>query len=337
MSYTTNELTKMSSHQSGSSLSDKQNFEDLVTCSVCYEVYDGANELKLPKILPCQHTFCVDCLIKIINASPESNQFFCPQCKYKIENEFDPFDLPTSRIVLSLLEKESLNYNGYASCPCCREVRNLEVCFECNLPLCAQCTVKHFQKWKKEVKENCVKKEQTLSDFKQKIDKISPKINNNLKNFDKMKSKVEDAYNSMFLRLVKEKQEALNRLNNVQKCSSNYVNLNNNISALMDSFKVCRESSERISFESKATSVQNNEQNLKQFDKVVKDYETLTSHSFIALEGFRRSCCPDKEFKLLGDFFGEIIQVPEQSNAVTQMFMEFLNQKIKIKTQGSII
>lgn len=67
-----------------------------------------------------------------------NGKFECPQCKFKVENVKDALDLPTSRIVLTLLEKESLNYSGYASCPSCRQIRNLEVCFECNLPLCNQ-------------------------------------------------------------------------------------------------------------------------------------------------------------------------------------------------------
>ncbi len=70
------------------------------------------------------------------------NEFECPQCKLKIETLADANSLPTSRIILALLEKESLNYCGYASCPNCRQIRNLEVCFECNLPLCVQVSPK---------------------------------------------------------------------------------------------------------------------------------------------------------------------------------------------------
>jgi hypothetical protein len=53
----------------------------------------------------------------------------CPQCKFKIDNLKDALDLPTSRIVLALLEKDQLNYQGYAACPCCRQIRNLEASF----------------------------------------------------------------------------------------------------------------------------------------------------------------------------------------------------------------
>ena len=115
----------------------KQNYEELVTCSVCYDEFDSAKPLKLPKILPCQHTYCVECIKNMMHRGV-NNEFECPQCKLKVDTLADANTLPTSRIVLALLEKESLNYNGYASCPGCRQIRNLEVCFECNLPLCVQ-------------------------------------------------------------------------------------------------------------------------------------------------------------------------------------------------------
>jgi hypothetical protein len=116
----------------------QQNYEDLVSCSVCFDMYDRVNQLKNPKILPCQHTYCLECIKNLMTVSPQQNKFCCPQCKYKVENLIDPLELPTSRIVLALLEKESLGYQGYAACPCCRQIRNLEVCFECNLPLCTE-------------------------------------------------------------------------------------------------------------------------------------------------------------------------------------------------------
>ena len=101
------------------------------------DVFDSVNQLKLPKVLPCQHTYCVQCIKSIVHCSNDKS-LTCPQCKYKVANVLDANTFPNSRIVLALLEKESLNYQGYASCPCCRQIRNLEVCFECNLPLCNQ-------------------------------------------------------------------------------------------------------------------------------------------------------------------------------------------------------
>lgn len=114
----------------------KQNYEDLVNCSVCFEPFDNVNNQKLPKILPCQHVYCVECIKNLKNISNDGRKVTCPQCQFQVEYLRDPIELPTSRMVLSLLEKDSFNYQGYASCPGCRQIRNLEVCFECSLPLC---------------------------------------------------------------------------------------------------------------------------------------------------------------------------------------------------------
>jgi hypothetical protein len=120
-------------------LQSRENYEDLVSCSVCYEVFDGLSQLKTPKTLPCQHTYCSQCIQNLIKNSPsESKKFNCPQCMHLVENVSNSNELPTSRIVLSLLEKSTLNFSGFASCPSCRQIKNLLVCFECNLPLCLQ-------------------------------------------------------------------------------------------------------------------------------------------------------------------------------------------------------
>ncbi len=35
-------------------------FEDLLTCSVCLENFD--NEVRKPKFLSCHHTLCLECV-----------------------------------------------------------------------------------------------------------------------------------------------------------------------------------------------------------------------------------------------------------------------------------
>lgn len=136
---------------------------------VCYDSFDNVNEQKLPKILPCQHTYCVQCIKNLMHCSSDRNKFACPQCKFGVEGVKDVRDLPTNRIVLSLLEKESLNFQGYASCPSCLQIRNLEVCFECNLPLCVQCISKHFDRWRNDMSGKFLQAEQGLEVYKQNI------------------------------------------------------------------------------------------------------------------------------------------------------------------------
>ena len=180
-----------------------------------------------------------------MHSSVEKYVVCCSQCKYKLENVKDPLELPTSRIVLALLEKESLNYTGFASCPSCRQIRNLEVCFECNLPLCAPCIGKHFDAWKNDVNENCLATEQKLESLKSKIDLISPLITQNFESVEKIRTDVEEAFGELQARLSREKTTILTTLNEVKEGSAKYVNFKKDIASLIASFKMFRESNEK--------------------------------------------------------------------------------------------
>ena len=35
--------------------------EHILTCPICFETFNGTN--RLPKILPCAHTFCLECVL----------------------------------------------------------------------------------------------------------------------------------------------------------------------------------------------------------------------------------------------------------------------------------
>ena len=79
MSYKPADIKRISRHLSESSTGPvKQNYEDLVSCSVCMDQFDASNNLKLPKILPCQHTYCVECINNCKQCSNEPGNFECP-------------------------------------------------------------------------------------------------------------------------------------------------------------------------------------------------------------------------------------------------------------------
>ncbi|XP_069097460.1 RING finger protein 223-like [Pleurodeles waltl] len=48
-------------------------------CPVCFSAYD--NVFKAPLILPCAHTFCLECLARICIFKKESEVFSCPLCR----------------------------------------------------------------------------------------------------------------------------------------------------------------------------------------------------------------------------------------------------------------
>ncbi|GCC34074.1 hypothetical protein chiPu_0012547 [Chiloscyllium punctatum] len=51
----------------------------LLECPVCFLVYDNAS--KTPLLLPCGHTFCMECLARICIFLKLDDRFPCPLCR----------------------------------------------------------------------------------------------------------------------------------------------------------------------------------------------------------------------------------------------------------------
>ncbi|XP_072474696.1 tripartite motif-containing protein 59 [Notamacropus eugenii] len=62
------------------------NFEEELTCSICYSIFED------PRVLPCSHTFCRNCLENVLQASgnfymwrPIRIPLKCPNCRSTVE------------------------------------------------------------------------------------------------------------------------------------------------------------------------------------------------------------------------------------------------------------
>lgn len=89
---------------------DSGQVTELLECPVCFKQLD-----ETCKFLPCQHTFCRQCLREIVQGSKELR---CPECRILVEKDVD--DLPANIFLVRFLEslklgqhrKESLDTMG---------------------------------------------------------------------------------------------------------------------------------------------------------------------------------------------------------------------------------
>ena len=111
----------------------------LLTCAVCYEMY------KKPKYLPCHHSYCEECIAKLIKES----KIICPECR---ETSTVPpegvADLPNNFFINNLMDevtlKRKVDGEEKATCDMCVEEGSaIVLCPECVMFLCDHCNEFH--------------------------------------------------------------------------------------------------------------------------------------------------------------------------------------------------
>lgn len=107
--------------------------EAICECSICYHAYD--DKCHVPRVLPCQHIFCTECLSKHCRR----RKLKCPLCnqEHNIKNESVdklPKDFTTCNL-RELLETFSK--------PLCKECQNQNqvkfICKTCDVQMCTIC------------------------------------------------------------------------------------------------------------------------------------------------------------------------------------------------------
>ena len=113
-------------------------------CCLCFELYNTTQ--KVPKALPCQHTFCAPCLDKYMQTADENGQEYkCPMCKEKFASPClvrGVSDLRTNFSVMDMLELKisgEKNNNEYPRCDLHLGKQSMFLCMDCFVGLCAEC------------------------------------------------------------------------------------------------------------------------------------------------------------------------------------------------------
>ena len=120
-----------------------KNLKQQVTCSICLDIFND------PKILPCLHTFCCECLSNHARASHRQGKFHCPECRAQIDlpkgNRFNT--LPTSffhNSLSSVLAVRQIGDGSGITCAHCKKrSSDVHYCFDCARFMCADCLSAH--------------------------------------------------------------------------------------------------------------------------------------------------------------------------------------------------
>ncbi|XP_063416455.1 transcription intermediary factor 1-beta-like [Mytilus trossulus] len=111
-------------------------------CNICRELFD--EEERIPRLLPCHHPFCSECLNKL---GRRKDIIKCPTCNavHKMQKN-DPSDFPkdnTRRDLTTFLHAHS-DLITLRTCNHCGNTVNVtHKCQQCNIPLCEICQRNH--------------------------------------------------------------------------------------------------------------------------------------------------------------------------------------------------
>jgi len=101
--------------------------DNITECPICTEVYVD------PRVLPCGHTFCLQCIESMSNDKGPGDQLACPLCRKEfILPSSGVSDLPKNFFVVNFLQaRESTSVESKKTGPCETTV----YCVECQKPI----------------------------------------------------------------------------------------------------------------------------------------------------------------------------------------------------------
>ena len=103
------------------------------------------NECQFPILLSCAHTFCRDCITKLIEDSEEGASFACPTCEAKIKLSDNDEELFCPNFIV--LQQIQHIKSGNDGCKYCGKAEKAKfVCEQCADKYCKNCATKHTKR-----------------------------------------------------------------------------------------------------------------------------------------------------------------------------------------------
>ena len=176
-------------HKMAAASTTKKKLEDILTCCLCFELYNTRE--KVPKALPCQHTFCAPCLDEHMQTADKNREEYkCSTCKGKLAFPHQVVsDLPTNFTVFGLLElkllqktsSEERNKQEFPMCDIHTDKQSMFACMDCFVGLCGGCIktlskgVHNLHKLE-EIETVFTKQKVSLDEFKEHTDALDRHI-----------------------------------------------------------------------------------------------------------------------------------------------------------------
>ena len=119
-----------------------EELEEEITCPVCQEHFRD------PKILPCLHYYCKECVRQLALRAGTNRPFACPECRRgTILPQNDPDQLPTAFFVNRMKElrtkMEKAHGKVEALCEVCSGAKVEAFCRQCAEFICSDCVRSH--------------------------------------------------------------------------------------------------------------------------------------------------------------------------------------------------
>ena len=160
--------------------------EELTNCPVCFEVYEETDD-RMPRILPCHHTFCEKCLKQIL----KKKSLFCPECRIKHpapggtrtypQNKYIVANIQLTRravppVVVDIQEEERELPLAERFSKCATHGKEASLyCYgnKCQKAICQLCLLKHHKSHEVvDIHEELKEKGKTLSENLQKLKEV---------------------------------------------------------------------------------------------------------------------------------------------------------------------
>jgi hypothetical protein len=187
-----------------------------LTCPVCLDRY------KAPKLLPCQHTFCLSpCLVNLVDRT--TRRIKCPECRQIHNLPIQGIDaFPTNITIIRFLDLDLTNVNSRQNeqnlsnsnlvnpnlcVQCNKKQSSLSKCLDCEKLICINCQPIHLAQLKNEAKQSILN-----------LRRILPKLSNNLGNYEQKKTIINQNYESIKKDITSIIEKLIEDLRNRERC-----------------------------------------------------------------------------------------------------------------------